>query len=87
MDHLIDLVLGEDYRSEDDKRFEEMFEFLRAHPGPTLIYVSLQRQAETHAEVLSEQGFSAAAFHAGMKTEEKQRIQDDFMASKIQIVS
>jgi len=64
-----------------------MFAFLRAHPGATLVYVALQAQAEECAKVLRKKGFNAAAFHAGMKTEEKQRIQDDFMASKISIVS
>ncbi|KAK0609998.1 P-loop containing nucleoside triphosphate hydrolase protein [Bombardia bombarda] len=72
--------------SESNIRFDELMEFLRAHPGPTLVYVALQAQADEHARVLTNKGFSAAAFHAGMKAEEKQRIQDDFMASKIRIV-
>jgi superfamily II DNA helicase RecQ len=60
---------------------------LRANPGPTLVYVALQQQAETHADVLTKQGFNAAAFHAGMKTEEKQSIKDGFMANRIDIIS
>ncbi|KAK0702376.1 P-loop containing nucleoside triphosphate hydrolase protein [Lasiosphaeris hirsuta] len=73
-------------KTEDDKRFEALFKFLRDHPGPTLVYVALQHQAEIHAEVLTRHGFNAAAFHAGMKTEEKTRIQGGFMASQINIV-
>ena len=80
-------MLGDRGRSETDVRFQELFTFLRTHPGPTLVYVALQQQAEIHASALTGNGFNAAAFHAGMKTEEKQRIQDDFMASRIQIVS
>ncbi|KAK3683307.1 P-loop containing nucleoside triphosphate hydrolase protein [Podospora appendiculata] len=83
---VIKVFLGETEKSEDDVRFEEMFRFLRSHSGPTLVYVALQQQAETHAKILKKKGFNAAAFHAGMKTEDKQRIQDDFMASRIQIV-
>ncbi|KAK4234543.1 P-loop containing nucleoside triphosphate hydrolase protein [Achaetomium macrosporum] len=73
-------------KTECDNRFEELFSFLRTHPGPTLVYVALQQQAETHAQVLKDQGFNAAAFHAGMKKEEKLFVQDDFMTGKIQIV-
>ena len=90
MGHILDdmfPMLGGGLMSEENERFEIMFKFLRAYPGTTLVYVALQAQAETHASVLRQQGFNAAAFHAGMKTEEKQRIQDDFMSSKIQIVS
>ena len=73
--------------SENDLRWEELLAFLRANPGPTLIYVSLQQQAENHAKDLKGLGFSAAAFHAGMKIEDKKRVQEDFMASRVRIVS
>lgn len=55
--------------------------FLKAHPGPTFIYVTLQKQAEELAEQLSNHQFKARHFHAGMKTEEKMDCQDAFMAS------
>jgi len=80
-------MFGTRAKTEADKRFEELFKFLRANPGPTLVYVGLQNQAEIHAEVLSNHGFKAASFHGGMKTEDKARIQEDFMSSRIQIVS
>ncbi|KAF4504562.1 hypothetical protein G6O67_008002 [Ophiocordyceps sinensis] len=67
-------------------KYEKALTFLRSHPGSTLIYVTLQAQAEQLAKDLTRQGFHAEAFHAGMKTEVKQQIQDDFMASKIPIV-
>ncbi|KAK3374175.1 P-loop containing nucleoside triphosphate hydrolase protein [Lasiosphaeria ovina] len=82
---ILDVMFGK-VKTECDLRFAELFKFLRANPGPTLVYVALQQQAENHAEALQKAGFNAAAFHAGMKTEVKQKIQDDFMDSKIQIV-
>lgn len=39
------------------------------------------------AHELTKNGFPSHFFHAGMKVEEKKKIQDEFMASKIQIVS
>ncbi|KAF5670007.1 ATP-dependent DNA helicase Q-like 3 [Fusarium heterosporum] len=67
-------------------KYELLYEFLKTHPGSTLIYATLQRQAEELAQHLSQKGFPAAHFHAGMKIEEKKSIQDDFMTSKIQTV-
>ncbi|RDA88517.1 hypothetical protein CP532_6648 [Ophiocordyceps camponoti-leonardi (nom. inval.)] len=75
----------EPVNSKHDK-YERIFAFLRMHPGPSLIYVTLQAQAENLAQDLVGQGFKAQAFHAGMRTEVKQKIQDDFMADKIPIV-
>ncbi|KAH7171373.1 P-loop containing nucleoside triphosphate hydrolase protein [Dactylonectria macrodidyma] len=60
--------------------------FLKTNPGSTLVYVTLQKQAEEVAADLNKKGFGAHFFHAGMKVEEKKRIQDDFMASRIRIV-
>lgn len=87
LEHYIPQRLGKAPKAESDKRFEELFRFLRANRGPTLVYVALQHLAESHAEVLKKNGFNAAAFHAGLKTEKKQQVQDAFMAGKIQIVS
>ncbi|KAK3935729.1 P-loop containing nucleoside triphosphate hydrolase protein [Diplogelasinospora grovesii] len=83
--HFIELVRTGDPHI-NDKRFEEMFRFLRNHPGPSLVYVAVQAQAEHLADALRDQGFNAAPFHAGMKTEDKQTIQEKFMASEIEIV-
>ncbi|PHH91984.1 hypothetical protein CDD83_9431 [Cordyceps sp. RAO-2017] len=78
-------LYAESVEQKQDK-YEKAFEFLRTHPGPTLIYVTLQAQSESLARDLTRQGFRAEAFHAGMKAEVKQQIQEDFMASKIPIV-
>lgn len=55
--------------------------FLHAHPGPAIIYVTLQKHAEDLAEQLRKHKLKARHFHAGMKPEEKTRCQDEFMSS------
>ncbi|KIL86966.1 hypothetical protein FAVG1_09519 [Fusarium avenaceum] len=67
-------------------KYELLYKFLKTHPGSTLIYATLQKQAEELAEHLTKKGYPAAFFHAGMKVEEKKLIQDKFMSSKIQTV-
>lgn len=54
--------------------------------GPTIVYVTLQRRAEEVAERLTKAGFEARAYHAGMETEERSRVQDWFFGSKDAIV-
>ncbi|KAI1341125.1 ATP-dependent DNA helicase recQ [Xylariaceae sp. FL0016] len=67
-------------------KFPQLVEYLRTHPGPTLVYVTVQKQAEEVAERLHSHGFNVGAFHAGLKTEQKTAVQDAFMAGKTNIV-
>lgn len=63
-----------------------LFKFLKEHSGATIVYVSLQQQAEDLSETLRKQGFDVAFYHAGMKVDEKILVQDRFMASQIRII-
>jgi len=54
--------------------------------GPTIVYVTLQKEAERVASMLAAAGHSAQAYHAGMKNEARSEIQDWFMASTDGIV-
>ena len=45
-------------------------------PGPTIVYVTLQKTAERVAEMLSEAGHEAYAYHAGMEPEDRARVQE-----------
>lgn len=66
--------------------YPELRSFLKGHSGPTVIYVTLQKQTEELAEQLRKHGFKAKPFHAGQKPEEKIRCQDDFMSSSDLVV-
>jgi len=55
-------------------------------PGPSVVYVTLQRTAEEVAASLATHGHPARAYHAGMETEERNAIQDEFMAAEHMIV-
>ncbi len=54
--------------------------------GPTIVYVTLQRTAEAVASFLESEGIAAKAYHAGMQSERRGTVQDDFMAGKLQVV-
>ena len=54
--------------------------------GSTIVYVTLQRTSEEVADRLVAADFSARAYHAGMKDEERAEVQDWFLASENSIV-
>lgn len=70
-----------------DARKALLLERLRERPpGPAIVYVTLQRTAEEVAAYLTRGGLAAEAYHAGLKAEERNAIQDAFMASKQSVI-
>lgn len=55
--------------------------------APTIVYVTLQKTAEVVAEYLKEAGIIAHPYHAGMKNEERESIQNRFMAGEIHCIT
>ena len=55
-------------------------------PGPTIIYVTLQKTAQEVADRLAAASFEARAYHAGMKPDFRAGIQEWFMNSSEGIV-
>lgn len=55
-------------------------------PGPTIVYVTLQRTAERVAARLSEAGLPARPYHAGLDSDVRSATQDAWMASDSGII-
>jgi ATP-dependent DNA helicase RecQ len=55
-------------------------------PGPTIVYVTLQRTAEEVAQRLAAEGWRARAYHAGMEDEARHAVQDAFMDGRCEVV-
>ncbi len=71
----------------DEQRPQMLLERLQARPpGPTIVYVTLQRQAEECAAHLRRSGLSAQAYHAGMAAEERVAVQNAFMSGSLPII-
>lgn len=66
--------------------YPKLQSFLRKSPGPTIIYVTLQKHSEDLSAQLRQKGFEAEFFHAGMVKEEKTRVQEKFMRSNSLII-
>jgi ATP-dependent DNA helicase RecQ len=70
-----------------ENRARQLVEWLRPKlggepPQPTIVYVTLQQTAERLAAYLSKAGLTATAYHAGLDSETRERIQRDFMAGQ-----
>ncbi len=55
-------------------------------PAAAIVYVTLQKTAETVARMLADNGFPARAYHAGLKPNIRNQIQEWFMAADNAIV-
>jgi len=65
----------------------QLIRIVKARAGPAMIYVSFQRQPTEVAWTLKESRVPAEAYRAGMKTEERKRVQDKFATSKDGVTS
>jgi ATP-dependent DNA helicase RecQ len=64
------------------ERYELLLDRLESRPpGPTIVYVTLQKTAEDLARALTAAGYPALAYHAGLDAEVRHRVQDEFMQS------
>lgn len=70
-----------------DKRIEQILSFIKGKPGESgIIYCLSRKSTEEVAKKLKAKGLRAAAYHAGLKMEQRSKIQDDFIHDKHQVV-
>jgi len=60
--------------------------FQSSEPGPSIVYVTLQKTAEYVAALLVKNGINARHYHAGMKDDQRAEVQDWFIQSDAGIV-
>jgi ATP-dependent DNA helicase RecQ len=58
----------------------------RVDGGAAIVYARSRRSTETLARVLQSHGFAAAAYHAGLETDERTRVQEAFVTGGLQVV-
>ena len=69
------------------KPMEQLTRFVLAQKGKSgIIYCNSRNKVERIAESLHNKGISAAAYHAGMETALRERVQQDFQRDNVQVV-
>jgi ATP-dependent DNA helicase RecQ len=71
--------------ADDDKR-RAVIEHVAAEPGCGLLYVATRKDAERYASELAARGRRAAAYHAGARKSERERVHEQFLAGGLDTV-
>jgi ATP-dependent DNA helicase RecQ len=67
----------------ESQKKERLLQRVNESPdAPTIVYVTLQKTAEHISDFLTTNGIVSCPYHAGMKNEERERIQNEFLAGK-----
>ena len=69
-----------------ERKRGRLLDAVEAAPKPGIVYVATRRQAEELAASLCERGVTAASYHAGMKSGERDAVQERFMDSDLEVV-
>ncbi len=72
-------------RYSEDKE-EQLVRILKGVPGSGVVYVRNRKKTREYAELLQRNNIQAAWFHAGLKQDEKDRLQADWTRDKIRIM-
>jgi ATP-dependent DNA helicase RecQ len=67
--------------------YEQIMDFVRARPRESgIIYCQARKTAESLAARLNADGVRAAAYHAGMETDDRSRSQEAFLRDEVRVV-
>jgi len=69
-----------------DKEKRLLQKICEAPQAPTIVYVTHQKTAELLAQMLCDQHINAQAYHAGMKSEKREQIQNAFMQGSLSCI-
>lgn len=66
---------------------EKCFELITQFKTPAIIYTSSRRKTEEITEYLNMKRISCRYYHAGLASEERKKIQEDFIESRIPVIA
>ncbi|GAP93781.1 RecQ family ATP-dependent DNA helicase [Leptolyngbya sp. NIES-2104] len=75
----------ENYDDEAEKR-EIFIKRIQQLTKPGIVYVATRKATESLAEALNEAGINAIAYHAGLKTKEREQAQNAFMSDEAEVI-
>ncbi|NVO18908.1 MAG: DNA helicase RecQ [Bacteroidetes bacterium] len=69
-------------------KYREITNFIRNHPGQSgIIYCLSRKETEKMAAIVHESGVSSAFYHAGMNSESRKKVQEDFINDQVQVIT
>lgn len=69
------------------EKLRSIVELIRHHSGESgIIYCLARKTTEELAEKLKKEGIAAGVYHVGLPNSERNRVQDDFVADRVQVI-
>ncbi|MFZ2192884.1 MAG: RecQ family ATP-dependent DNA helicase [Candidatus Moraniibacteriota bacterium] len=68
------------------ERYEEILRIIKSLSGAGIVYSLTRKETEVIAKYLKENGIKAIAYHAGMEAKKREKVQEDFMENKFQVI-
>lgn len=69
------------------EKLRSIVELIRHHSGESgIIYCLARKTTEELAEKLKKEGIAAGVYHAGLPNSERNRVHDDFVADRVQVI-
>lgn len=75
-----------DHFEKEDKKLEALLHHVRWAEKPGIVYVGTRKMAETIMRSLDEEGVSAVFYHGGLKSSERDEIQNRFMTGDADVI-
>jgi ATP-dependent DNA helicase RecQ len=69
-----------------ERKLRALQDRIAAAPKPGIVYVATRRQAQELAAALCDRGVTAASYHAGMRSSERDAVQERFMDAHLEVV-
>lgn len=73
-------------RCNDGEKMENILNYAQEHDGPGIIYMGTRQKVENMVNFLESYNVSAYGYHGGMESQDRTRIQDDFMNERKKII-
>lgn len=70
----------------EENKLERLLKMIHNIGGSGVVYVRNRRKTEEVSRILNDQKISSRAYHAGLKYDDRQTIQNDWIQNKIQVI-
>ncbi len=76
----------ERHESDNDEKRDAFVKLIQHLPKPGIVYAATRKTTEELSQALTEVDLKAVAYHAGMKSKEREHVQTAFMSDEVEVI-
>lgn len=69
-----------------ESKAEKLLEIIQKVPGTAIVYTTNRKRTEEIAKYLMSHGISASFYHAGLSADDRNKIQEDWIANRVRVI-